>query len=149
MLTFGGSSSPWFFNLMAKFLHWLVAACIPPNWPFNHYLNDTFGTIPGSNLDQALLPVHTLALATKALGLHLLPKKTFGNITKLEILGVEVDLVAQTMGISNEHHAHILSQCCTLLQQQTANILDMQCMPVQYHSLQPLKPPLSLMASLH
>ncbi|KAJ1034848.1 hypothetical protein NDA13_001102 [Ustilago tritici] len=32
-LTFGGSSSPWLFNLVAKFLHWLVAACLPANWP--------------------------------------------------------------------------------------------------------------------
>ncbi|KAJ1017898.1 hypothetical protein NDA13_006511 [Ustilago tritici] len=45
-LTFGGSSSLWLFNLVAEFLHWLVAACLPTNWPVNHYLDDTFGAVP-------------------------------------------------------------------------------------------------------
>ncbi|SAM82936.1 uncharacterized protein UBRO_20355 [Ustilago bromivora] len=53
-LTFRGSSSPWLFNLVAEFLHWLVAACLPADWPFNHYLDDTFGAIPVSQ--HALLP---------------------------------------------------------------------------------------------
>ncbi|KAJ1032078.1 hypothetical protein NDA13_002453 [Ustilago tritici] len=45
-LTFGGSSSLWLFNLVAEFLHWLVVACLPANWPINHYLDDTFGAVP-------------------------------------------------------------------------------------------------------
>ncbi|SAM86242.1 uncharacterized protein UBRO_20968 [Ustilago bromivora] len=86
-LTFGGSSSPWLFNLVAMFLHWLVTACLPTDWPINHYLDDTFSAIPVLHTVHALLPVHTLALAANALGLQLSPKKTFGASTKLEVLG--------------------------------------------------------------
>ncbi|KAJ1018751.1 hypothetical protein NDA13_006438 [Ustilago tritici] len=82
VLTFGGSSSPWLFNLVAEFLHWLVAACLPANWPINHYLDNTFGAIPVSHATHALLPIHILAL-----GLRLSPKKTFGTSTKLKVLG--------------------------------------------------------------
>ncbi|SYW80117.1 uncharacterized protein UBRO2_03385 [Ustilago bromivora] len=100
-LTFGGSSSPWLFNLVAMFLHWLVTACLPTDWPINHYLDDTFSAIPVLHTVHALLPVHTLALAANALGLQLSPKKTFGASTKLEVLGVKIDTVAQTVGITN------------------------------------------------
>ncbi|KAJ1029381.1 hypothetical protein NDA13_002632 [Ustilago tritici] len=83
-LTFGGSSSPWLFNLVAKFLHWLVAACLPANWPINQYLDNTFGAIPVLHATHTLLPVHILSLAANALGLWLSPKKTFGASTKLK-----------------------------------------------------------------
>ncbi|CCF48006.1 uncharacterized protein UHOR_12559 [Ustilago hordei] len=83
-LTFGGSSSPFLFNLVAEFLHWVVASCLPNTWPVNHYLDDTFGTVPAEAAHLALLPVHTLALASTALGLRLLVKKTFTNLTHLE-----------------------------------------------------------------
>ncbi|SOV09941.1 uncharacterized protein UDID_19582 [Ustilago sp. UG-2017a] len=92
-LTFSGSSSPWLFNLVAEFLHWVVAACLPPDWPVGHYLNDTFGTVPASDTADALWPMHVLTLTAAALGLRLLPKKTFGNTTKLEILGIEINSV--------------------------------------------------------
>ncbi|KAJ1034111.1 hypothetical protein NDA18_000980 [Ustilago nuda] len=101
-LTFGGSSSPWLFNLVAEFLHWVVAACLPPDWPVGHYLDETFGAVPTSDITDTLWPVHILALMEAALGLRLLPKKTFGNTTKLEILGIEIDLVTQTVGITNK-----------------------------------------------
>ncbi|KAJ1021728.1 hypothetical protein NDA13_005343 [Ustilago tritici] len=125
-LTFGGSSSPWLFNLVAKFLHWLVAACLPADWPVNHYLDNTFGAVPVLHTTHTLLPVHILALAANALGLWLSPKKTFGASTKLEVLGVEIDTVAQTVGITNNQHHHILAQCCSLLQHRSADLLDMQ-----------------------
>ncbi|SYW78117.1 uncharacterized protein UBRO2_02309 [Ustilago bromivora] len=101
-LTFRGSSSPWLFNLFAEFLHWLVAACLPTDWPVNHYLDATFGAIPVSHTMHALLPIHTLALAANALGLWLSPKKTFGTSTKLKVLGVKIDTVAQTVGITDD-----------------------------------------------
>ncbi|SOV05166.1 uncharacterized protein UDID_17854 [Ustilago sp. UG-2017a] len=117
-LTFGGSSSPFLFNLVAEFLHWVVASCLPNMWPVNHYLDDTC---------LALLPVHALALASTALGLHLSVKKTFANLTRLEVLGIDIDSAAQTVGITSEHRAHILSQCHHLLSRGTADLLDMQC----------------------
>ncbi|KAJ1031719.1 hypothetical protein NDA13_002108 [Ustilago tritici] len=125
-LTFGGSSSPWLFNLVAKFLHWLVAACLPANWPVNHYLDDTFGAVPVLHATHALLPVHILALAANALGLWLSPKKTFGASTKLEVLGIEIDTVTQTVGITNNQYHRILAQCRSLLQHRSADLLDMQ-----------------------
>ncbi|KAJ1031380.1 hypothetical protein NDA13_001119 [Ustilago tritici] len=125
-LTFGGSSSPWLFNLVAKFLHWLVAACLPANWPVNHYLDNTFGAVPVSHATHALLPVHILALAANALGLWLSPKKTFGASTKLKVLGVEIDTVTQTIGITNNRHHCILVQCHSLLQRRSADLLNMQ-----------------------
>ncbi|SPC64150.1 uncharacterized protein UHOD_11689 [Ustilago sp. UG-2017b] len=125
-LTFGSSSSPWLFNLVAEFLHWVVAACLPPDWPVGHYLDDTFGAVPASDTTNTLWPVHVLALTAAALGLRLSPKKTFSNTTKLEILGIEIDSVAQTVGITNERRARILSQCRSLLQRRSADLLDMQ-----------------------
>ena len=123
-LTFGSSSSPWLFNLVAEFLHWVVAACLPPDWPVGHYLDNTFGAVPASDTADTLWPVHVLALTAAALGLRLSPKKTFGNTTKLEILGIEIDSVAQTIGITNERRAR--NQCRSLLQRRSADLLDMQ-----------------------
>ncbi|KAJ1028283.1 hypothetical protein NDA13_003726 [Ustilago tritici] len=125
-LTFGGSSSPWLFNLVAEFLHWLVVACLPANWPVNHYLDNTFGAVPVSHATHALLPIHILALAANALGLWLSPKKTFGASTKLKVLGVEIDTVAQTVGITDDQCHCILAQCRSLLQCRSADLLDMQ-----------------------
>ncbi|SAM84183.1 uncharacterized protein UBRO_20815 [Ustilago bromivora] len=122
-LTFGGSSSLWLFNLVTEFLHWLVAACLPTNWPVNHYLDDTFGAIP---VLDALLPIHTLTLAVNALGLQLSPKKTFGASIKLEVLGIEIDTVTQTVGITDDRCHHILAQCCSLMQCCSTDLLDMQ-----------------------
>ncbi|SAM83230.1 uncharacterized protein UBRO_20754 [Ustilago bromivora] len=101
VLTFGGSSSLWLFNLVAEFLHWLVAACLPTDWPINHYLDNTFGTVPVSHTTHTLLPIHTLTLAANALGLQLSPKNTFGTSTKLEVMGVKIDTVTQTVRITD------------------------------------------------
>ncbi|KAJ1022355.1 hypothetical protein NDA13_005265 [Ustilago tritici] len=67
-----------------------------------------------------------LALAANALGLWLSPKKTFGASTKLEVLGIEIDTVAQTFGITNNRRHRILVQCHSLLQRRSADLLDMQ-----------------------
>ncbi|CDR98913.1 hypothetical protein, partial [Sporisorium scitamineum] len=84
-LTFGGRSSPFLFNLVAEFLHWVVAACLPPSWPVNHYLDDTFGTVPAEKASTLVFfPIWVLTLASAALGLHLSAKKTFTNLTHLE-----------------------------------------------------------------
>ncbi|SYW86118.1 uncharacterized protein UBRO2_05838 [Ustilago bromivora] len=72
-------------------------SCLPTNWPVNHYLDDTFGAIP---VLDALLPIHTLTLAVNALGLQLSPKKTFGASIKLEVLGIEIDTVTQTVAFA-------------------------------------------------
>ncbi|CCF53689.1 uncharacterized protein (N-terminal fragment), partial [Ustilago hordei] len=125
-LTFGGSSSPFLFNLAAEFLHWVVASCLPPSWPINHYLDDTFSAVPAETPALALWPVRVLALAAAALGLRLSPKKTFANWTRLEILGVEIDSAVQTVGVTPECRALIIARCRTLLSRQTADLLDMQ-----------------------
>ncbi|KAJ1025384.1 hypothetical protein NDA13_004197 [Ustilago tritici] len=46
----------------------LVTACLPADWPVNHYLDDTFGAVPVLHAMHALLPVHIFALAANALG---------------------------------------------------------------------------------
>ncbi|KAJ1025748.1 hypothetical protein NDA18_004084 [Ustilago nuda] len=125
-LTFGSSSSPFLFNLVAEFLHWVIASCLPSSWPINHYLDDTFSAVPAEAADLSLLPVRALALASTALGLCLSAKKTFANLMCLEILGINIDLAAQTIGITPERQVHILSQCCHLLCRGTANLLVMQ-----------------------
>ncbi|KAJ1024022.1 hypothetical protein NDA13_004852 [Ustilago tritici] len=73
-----------------------------------------------------LLPVHILALAANALGLRLSPKKTFGTSTKLKVLGIEIDTVAQTIRITDNQRHHILTQCCSLLQRCSMDLLNMQ-----------------------
>ncbi|SPC61331.1 uncharacterized protein UHOD_11267 [Ustilago sp. UG-2017b] len=88
--------------------------------------DDTFGAVPVSHATHALLPIHILALAANALGLRLSPKKTFGTSPKLEVLGVEIDTVAQTAGITDDRHHCILAQCHSLLQRRSADLLDMQ-----------------------
>ncbi|SYW79036.1 uncharacterized protein UBRO2_02720 [Ustilago bromivora] len=125
-LTFGGSSSPWLFNLVAEFLHWLVAACLPTDWSINHYLDDTFGAIPVSHTVHALLPIYTLGLAANALGLWLSPKKTFGTSTKLKVLGIKIDTVTQTIRITDNQCHHILAQCHSLIQHRSMDLLNMQ-----------------------
>ncbi|KAJ1583694.1 hypothetical protein NDA15_005987 [Ustilago hordei] len=101
-LTFGGSSSPFLFNLVVEALHWVVTSCLPAAWPLNHYLDDTFGAVPAEVHDLSLLPVHVLALAAAALGLHLSAKKTFAGLTHLEVLSIEINSVAQTVGITED-----------------------------------------------
>ncbi|KAJ1031884.1 hypothetical protein NDA13_002269 [Ustilago tritici] len=60
------------------------------------------------------------------MGLCLSPKKTFGASNKLKVLGVEIDTVAQTVGITNDQCHRILAQCRSLLQRRSEDLLDMQ-----------------------
>ncbi|SAM73358.1 uncharacterized protein UBRO_20497 [Ustilago bromivora] len=76
--------------------------------------------------DPVTLPIRILALASAALGLHLSAKKTFAGLTCLEILGIEIDSVTQTVGITAEQRANTLSQCQKLIKCGTADLLDMQ-----------------------
>lgn len=110
-LTFGGRSTPWLFNLFAEALHWVVqstTAC-----PIEHYLDDFFGTMPSSAAPG--LPLHALALACSAFGLQLAPSKTSWNQTCLEILGIEIDTIRQTVGITVERRQRILNAIDHLL----------------------------------
>ena len=53
-------------------------------------------------------PLHVLALACSALGLQLALQKTFWDTTKLEILGIQIDSVQQSVSITSERCIHIL-----------------------------------------
>ncbi|UTT95266.1 hypothetical protein NDA17_002436 [Ustilago hordei] len=110
----------------AEALHWVIASSLLAAWPLNHYLNDTFGAVLVEVHNLSFLPVHVLALAATALGLHLSAWKTFAGLTCLKILSIEVDSVAQTVGITEDRQEHLLSQCHQLLQHGTADLLDMQ-----------------------
>ncbi|SPO22535.1 uncharacterized protein UTRI_01213 [Ustilago trichophora] len=121
-LTFGGRSAPWLFNLFAESLHWVVQSTT--NHPVEHYLDDFFGVTPSSA--AAGLPLHALALACRAFGLQLAPSKTSWNQTRLEILGIEVNTIQQTVGITVERRQRILDAINHLLSRQSARLLDWQ-----------------------
>jgi hypothetical protein len=123
-LTFGGRSYPWLFNLSAEFLHWIVESCLPATWPVNHYLDDFFGAVPAD--DDALLPLQALALAARCLGLTLSAAKTFGVVTRLEILGIEVDSVRLTVGLTDERRRRVIRNCEFLVSRRSADLLDLQ-----------------------
>nr|QBH67571.1 hypothetical protein UEMT_2037 [Ustilago esculenta] len=124
-LAFGGSSSPFLFNLFVEFLHWLAAftqqsisALQPPSNPqpysvITHYLNDFFGAVDAGV--NANVPIAALSLAASALGFKLSRKKTVWNTTRLEVLGIELDLVAQTASVTESHRRRILQSCERIL----------------------------------
>ncbi|KAJ1597917.1 hypothetical protein NDA14_007430 [Ustilago hordei] len=121
-LTFGGRSAPWLFNLFAEVLHWVVQSTT--SHPVEHYLDDFFGATPSTA--TADLPLHALALACHAFGLQLAPSKTSWNQTRLEILGIEVDTIRQTVGITVERRQRILDAIDHLLSRRSAHLLDWQ-----------------------
>ncbi|SAM75287.1 uncharacterized protein UBRO_20276 [Ustilago bromivora] len=121
-LTFRGQISPWLFNLSAEALHWILQSMM--HHPVDHYLDDFFRAVPAAgNPGQ---PLHALALACLALGLQLVPQKTFWNHTKLEILSIEVDTVRQCVGIIIECCSRILDAIDNLLAQCSAHLIDWQ-----------------------
>nr|QBH67613.1 hypothetical protein UEMT_2079 [Ustilago esculenta] len=135
-LAFGGSSSPFLFNLFAEFLHWLAAftqqsisALQPPSNPqpysvITHYLDDFFGAADaGAN---ANVPIAALSLAASALGFRLSRKKTVWNTTRLEVLGIELDSVAQTASVTESRRRRILKSCEHILDRGRASLGDMQ-----------------------
>ncbi|CCF53353.1 hypothetical protein NDA11_007692 [Ustilago hordei] len=121
-LTFRGHSSPWIFNLFAEALHWIVQLAM--GHPVDHYLDDFFGAVPASTDPGQLL--HVLALACLALGLQLALQKTFWDTTKLEILGIQIDSVQQSVSITSEWCICILEAIDNLLHQCSAHLLDWQ-----------------------
>ncbi|SYW83693.1 uncharacterized protein UHO2_06889 [Ustilago hordei] len=123
-LTFGGKSSSWLFNLYAKMVHWIVSSCLPPGLPLNHYLDDFFGAVPAGG--DSSRPVCLLALTCKALGLDLSPSKTFFSSKKLEVLGIEINTEALTIGITDMRRSSILRTIQDLLQSSQVSLLQLQ-----------------------
>lgn len=123
-LTFGGKSSPWLFNLYAEMVHWIVSSCLPPGLPLNHYLDNFFRVVPAG--EDSSRPVRLLALTCKALGLALSPSKTFFSTKKLEVLGIEIDTEALTIGITDTHRSSFLCTIQDLLQSNRVSLLQLQ-----------------------
>nr|QBH67483.1 hypothetical protein UE_1417 [Ustilago esculenta] len=135
-LAFGGSSSPFLFNLFAEFLHWLAAftqqsisALQPSSNPqpysvVTHYLDDFFGAADADA--NANVPIAALSLAASALGFRLSRKKTVWNTTRLEVLGIELDSVAQTASVTESRRRRILQSCGRILDRGRASLGDMQ-----------------------
>ncbi|SPC63381.1 uncharacterized protein UHOD_12337 [Ustilago sp. UG-2017b] len=124
VLTFGGKSSPWLFNLYSEMVHWVVSSCLPSSLPLSHYLDDFFGMVPAGK--DTSHPVRMLAIACKALGLNLSPSKTLFGTTKLEILGIEVNTEALTLGITDQRRSSILCTIEALLQPGRLSLLQLQ-----------------------
>ncbi|UTT88975.1 hypothetical protein NDA17_005903 [Ustilago hordei] len=130
-LAFGGRSSPFLFNLFAKFLHWVTSFALQSASPsptshseVSHYLDDFFGASdPTSN---ASTPIQALSIVAAALGFRLSHKKTVWSTTCLEILGIELDSVAQMASITDQRHQHILGLCQRIIDQGWASLLELQ-----------------------
>lgn len=122
-LRFGGKSLPWLFNIFAEMLHWTAQTCT--NLPLYHYLDDFFGAVPPGN-NNPFLPVRLLALACKALGFNLSFQKTFAGVTRLEILGIEIDTVEQTIGITDTRRKAIVAVCDHLIAAERVTLLQLQ-----------------------
>ncbi|SPO42276.1 uncharacterized protein PSFLO_07759 [Pseudozyma flocculosa] len=127
-LAFGGKSSPWLFNLLAEFLHWLAELLLQPKAhvasPVSHYLDDFFGATAAGT--DPFRPVALLSLAAEALGFKISAKKTFWNRTRLEVLGVDVDSVAQTASVTPERRARLIALCERMLARGRASLLELQ-----------------------
>ncbi|SNX87252.1 uncharacterized protein MEPE_05962 [Melanopsichium pennsylvanicum] len=130
-LAFGGRSSPFLFNLFAEFLHWLasfalrsVSTSSTSHSDVAHYLDDFFGASDASA--NPAVPIHVLSLAAAALGFRISHKKTFWDTTKLEILGIKLDSVAQTASITQERRQRILQRCLRIVNRGRALLLELQ-----------------------
>ncbi|KAJ1033410.1 hypothetical protein NDA13_001401 [Ustilago tritici] len=131
-LAFGARSSPFLFNLFAKFLHWLVAfalqsvsASLPSTHSgVSHYLDDFFGA---SDLTaNPVMSIQLLSLTATALSFKISAKKTLWDTTKLEILGIELNSVAQTALITTQHRLCILQLCMHIVERGRASLLELQ-----------------------
>ncbi|KAJ1022693.1 hypothetical protein NDA18_005031 [Ustilago nuda] len=131
-LAFGARSSPFIFNLFAEFLHWLLAfalrsvtACSPLSHSgISHYLDDFYGA-SDATADPAT-PVQLLSLTAAALGFKISAKKTWWAATRLEILGIELDTVAQTASIIPQRRSRILQLCLHIVARGRASLLELQ-----------------------
>ncbi|KAJ1030879.1 hypothetical protein NDA18_002108 [Ustilago nuda] len=90
----------------------------------SHYLNDFFGA--SDTTASPTTPIQVLSLSAAALGFKLSHKKTFWETTKLEILGIELDSVAQTASITLPQCQHILQLCSHILEHGRASLLELQ-----------------------
>ncbi|SPO26496.1 uncharacterized protein UTRI_04085 [Ustilago trichophora] len=130
-LAFGGRSSPFLFNLFAKFLHWLTTFALQSVTPsstshseVSHYLDDFFGASDASA--NPATPVQVLSLASAALGFRISRKKTLWDTTRLEVLGIELDSVAQTASITHQRRQRILQLCGRIVDRGRASLLELQ-----------------------
>ncbi|SPO30782.1 uncharacterized protein UTRI_05399 [Ustilago trichophora] len=129
-LAFGGRSSPFLFNLFAKFLHWVTSfamQAVPQPSSFSevsHYLDNFFGASDTSAM--AATPIQVLSMAAAALGFKLSHKKTLWDATKLKILGIKLDSVAQTASITNQRCQRILQLCSRIVERGCASLLELQ-----------------------
>ncbi|SPO32044.1 uncharacterized protein UTRI_02601 [Ustilago trichophora] len=130
-LAFGGRSSPFLFNLFAEFLHWLASFALQAVSPsstshsdVSHYLDDFFGA--SDTTAAAATPIQVLSLSAAALGFKLSHKKTVWDTTKLEILGIELDSVAQTASITQQRRQRILQLCSRIVKRGRASLLELQ-----------------------
>ncbi|SPO32026.1 uncharacterized protein UTRI_02583 [Ustilago trichophora] len=130
-LAFGGRSSPFLFNLFAEFLHWLSAFALQAvsssptsHSVVSHYLDDFFGASDATA--DASTPIQVLSLAAAALGFKISQKKTLWSTTKLEVLGIELDSVAQTASITMQRRQRILQLCSRIIERGRASLLELQ-----------------------
>ncbi|SNX86181.1 uncharacterized protein MEPE_04890 [Melanopsichium pennsylvanicum] len=130
-LAFGGRSSPFLFNLFAEFLHWLASFVLQSVSPspsahseVSHYLDDFFGASDPAANDAT--PVQALSIAASALGFKLSRQKTVWQTTKLEILGIELDSVAQTAAITPQRSQRIIQLCSRIVNRGRASLLELQ-----------------------
>ncbi|SPO22772.1 uncharacterized protein UTRI_01450 [Ustilago trichophora] len=74
----------------------------------------------------AATPIQVLSLSAAALGFKLSHKKTVWDTTKLEILGIELDSVAQTASITQQRRQRILQLCSRIVERGRASLLELQ-----------------------
>ncbi|SAM63391.1 uncharacterized protein UBRO_20164 [Ustilago bromivora] len=131
-LVFGGRSSPFLFNLFAEFLHWLTSFTLRSlltgtsdrHSDVSHYVDDFFGA--SDRTAHPPTPVRALSLAATALGFKLSRKKTVWDTTKLEILVIELDSVAQTASVTTQRRQRILQLCVRIMERGRASLLELQ-----------------------
>ncbi|SPO24216.1 uncharacterized protein UTRI_03484 [Ustilago trichophora] len=130
-LAFGGRSSPFLFNLFAEFLHWLASFALQSvttsptlHSDVSHYLDDFFGASDAAA--PHAVPIQVLSLAAAALGFKISSKKTVWDTTRLEILGIKLDSVAQTASITQERRQRIITMCLRIIDRGRATLLELQ-----------------------
>ncbi|SYW80596.1 uncharacterized protein UBRO2_03864 [Ustilago bromivora] len=130
-LAFSSHLSPFLFNLFTKFLHWVMSFALQSASPsptshseVYHYLDDFFGT--SHPVFNASTPIQVLSVAVAVLCFRLSCKKTVWSTTRLEILGIKLDSVAQTASITDQCHQHILQLCQCIVIWDHASLLELQ-----------------------
>ncbi|KAJ1023978.1 hypothetical protein NDA13_004809 [Ustilago tritici] len=103
-------TSLWKADLKDTFRHVIVAAGV--------------ARLMGIHFDR--LPIQVLSIAAAALGFHLSRRKMVWSTTRLEILGIELDSVAQTASITDQRRQQILQLCKCIVNQGCASLLNLQ-----------------------